>query len=450
MKILHLAGWYYPESIGGTEVYVRSLASRQREHGHAVTIAAPLVGLSGPRRDVQHGVDIFRYSIPDRATRDEAQGRTSVRGVAALSGFLAELKPDVAHFHSITTGLGLNEMVAAKNAGAKVVVTSHLPSTGYLCQRGTMMRWGKTLCDGHAKPVKCAACALEQRGLDRMSAWSLAWLGSVSGSAQWAGSGRAGSAFQMTELIRFRLEQQRLLFTVADKVVVLNEWSRRVALENGAPEGRLVLNRLGYSSAGEFRRKPPPEIAPTRVPIRIGYLGRLAESKGVTVMMSAIARLASDVRAEFEIRGIANDAEGIALSKRFADLAKSRANVRLEPAVPHDGVMELLASFDVLCVPSTSFENGPTVVIEAHAAGTPVIGTGIGAMLELIDSGVNGLLVPPGDAVALAQAFHRIARNPGVIDDWRNNLPQPRTMAEVTDEYEALYQVILSDNAPRN
>jgi glycosyltransferase involved in cell wall biosynthesis len=85
-------------------------------------------------------------------------------------------------------------------------------------------------------------------------------------------------------------------------------------------------------------------------------------------------------------------------------------------------------------------EGGPTVAIEAHAAGTPVIGTRIGGLAELVGDGVSGRLVAPDDWRALAAVLLEMAGDPaGTIDRWRAALPRPRTMDEVAAEYLTLY-----------
>jgi glycosyltransferase involved in cell wall biosynthesis len=109
------------------------------------------------------------------------------------------------------------------------------------------------------------------------------------------------------------------------------------------------------------------------------------------------------------------------------------------------GTHDVLAGYDVLCCPSVCAEGGPTAAIEAHAVGTPVIGTRIGGLAELVTDGVNGRLVPPGDWRALASALADLARDPaGTVDRWRLALPRARTMDEIAADYEALYAEALS------
>ncbi len=100
----------------------------------------------------------------------------------------------------------------------------------------------------------------------------------------------------------------------------------------------------------------------------------------------------------------------------------------------------MLAGYDLLVVPSACFETGPMVMSEAHAVGTPVVGTRIGAMAEVITDGVNGRLVEPGDWRGLAEVLREVALDPhGQIDRWRAALPTARTMDDIAADYGALY-----------
>ena len=78
---------------------------------------------------------------------------------------------------------------------------------------------------------------------------------------------------------------------------------------------------------------------------------------------------------------------------------------------------------DWIVVPSIWWENAPLVIHEARAAGRPVICSGIGGMAELVEDGVDGLHVPPGDAAALAETHARRATDP---DLWARLAGRPR------------------------
>jgi glycosyltransferase involved in cell wall biosynthesis len=99
---------------------------------------------------------------------------------------------------------------------------------------------------------------------------------------------------------------------------------------------------------------------------------------------------------------------------------------------------------DVLLVPSRWFEIGPIVMYEAFAAGTPVVGTRIGAMPERIRDRIDGRLLTPGSVSEIKEAIQEIAADPaGTVDAWRRALPMPRTMDEIAGDYEKLYFEIM-------
>ncbi len=118
----------------------------------------------------------------------------------------------------------------------------------------------------------------------------------------------------------------------------------------------------------------------------------------------------------------------------------SDPRVRFAPAVRSTEVPAVLASYDVLCCPSERAEGGPTVVIEAHSVGTPVMGNRIGGLAELVSDHVNGRLFKAGDIAALADALEEVATSPHqTIDTWREQLPRVRTIDDVTRDYLRLY-----------
>ena len=87
------------------------------------------------------------------------------------------------------------------------------------------------------------------------------------------------------------------------------------------------------------------------------------------------------------------------------------SRVRFTGFVPHAAVPAVLAHVDLLVLPSL-YEDLSSALIEAMAAGLPVVATGVGGTADLVQDGVNGLLVPPGDPAALAAAISRVLADP--------------------------------------
>lgn len=439
MKIVQAVGWYYPDSLGGTEVYVAGLCRRLRAAGQEVLVAAPDPGGAAERRYEHDGVPVYRYPIPAAPTRQECQGLVQVRGAERFHRWLATQRPDVVHAHTFVTGLGLAELRAAKSAGARVIVTTHSASLGWICQRGTMMRWGRRLCDGLCRPAKCAACALEDRGLPRPLAVAAGAVPPVLGRAARALPGRLGTALAMSDFITRNQAMQAEMLETVDRFVLLTAWALEAVAANGAPRAKLALNRLGLSQA-KITPKPGPDERPTGSPVTVGYLGRFEAIKGVFDLARAAAALPAALPICVEFRGpVVTDSERRCVAELRA-LIKGDRRVTFAPAVSHEEASEILAGYDVLCCPARTVEGGPTVAIEAHAVGTPVIGTRAGGLAELVSDGINGRLVEPANWRQLAGALAGIAAAPAAtIDRWRRALPPVRTMDQIAADYLTVY-----------
>ncbi len=440
MKIVQAVGWYYPVTTGGTEAYVAGLTSRLRRLGHDVEIVLPDPAIDSVRRHTHDGAVVHRFPIACPLTRLEAQGRTRVRGSEWFHEWIGGQRPDVVHFHTLVPGLEIPEIEAARASGARVIATTHASSLGHICARGTMMRWGQALCDGLAEVRKCAACDLQKRGLPVWAASVVACLPVRASEVAATLPGRLGTTLGMPSAIAFNQQRQTELIDRVDRFVLLTAWALDAVVRNGAPRHNLALNRLGIS--GDIVRKPGAAARPTRSPVRFGYVGRFDPIKGVPDLARAVASLPPDLAFRLDVRGPLDTPGSQDVLRQMRAAIGGDPRVSFGPPIPPAEIPDHLSSIDVLCCPSVCLEGGPTVAIEAHAAGTPVVGTRIGGLAELVTDGVNGRLVPPGDWRALATALTEIASDPaGTVDRWRALIPPARSMDDVTADYVDLYAV---------
>ena len=439
MKILHVCGWYFPDSLGGTETYVSAVATGLRAAGHQVVIAAPDPGAPRARTYQHDGFPVFRYPIPALPTRNEVQHVVPARGAEQLHEWLRETRPDVVHFHTFVTGVGPHEIRAARGAGARVIATTHSGSLGFLCQRGSMMRFGRDLCDGVVSPAACAACELQHRGVPRPLADVTGLMPPVIAGVLARIPGPAGTGLGMSHLIARNQALQAEMLSQVDRFVVLTEWARRVVLANDGVGAPIVLNRLGIRATQidvEHCRTTPRR---KREHLTVAYLGRFDRIKGVHDLARAVHALGHDMPIRVEFRGPVSNLRELQISNELKAIVGPDAWVQFLPPVEPAGALEYLSTVDLLCCPSLTLEGGPTVALEAMAVGTPVIATRMGAAAEIIEDGVNGRLLPPGDWRALARALHEVVENPAVLDRWRAALPPIRTMDDVVKDYLELY-----------
>ena len=438
MKIVHLLGWYFPDSVGGTEVYVEGLCRRLRAAGHTVLVAAPDAHHVAHEHYEHDHVPVFRYAIPDTPDRDEANHRRPARGAEQLYRWLAAERPDIVHMHSFITGVGLHEIREAHRLGIRVIVTCHLPGLGYMCRTGELMQWGRTPCDGIAIPDKCASCYLTRLGVPQAAAQIIGAIPPAVSARLARIPGKIGTALGMSASVREFQHLQREMFELVDRFVVLNDTARRMLIANGSPADKLVLNRLGLGQTNVVR-KPAPEVQPTTAPVRFGCVGRLYRAKGLLELTRAAVAIPRTIPFHLDIRGPQTDEDSRAYAAALRNAAGDDPRVTIGPGVHGHDIPELLAGYDVLLCPTVGFENGPTIALEAMAVGTPIIASRIGNLSEIVDDGQNGQLVTPGSIVAWSSALTAAALDPAMIDRWRRALRQPRTMDDVTADYLALY-----------
>ena len=220
---------------------------------------------------------------------------------------------------------------------------------------------------------------------------------------------------------------------------MLNDIAYRMLLADGSPADKLAINRLGLGQSG-VTRKPGPDARPTTAPVQFGFAGRLHPAKGLMTIVRAVRAIPRDIDFRVGIRAPVLDADAREVHGELRRALDDDPRVEFLPAVPSSDIPRVLAEVDALLSPSFWFENGPTIALEAMAVGTPVIASRIGNPAELIDDGVSGRLVKPGDVAELSAALLEAALSPRTtIDVWRRALPPVRTMDEIARDYMTLY-----------
>lgn len=204
------------------------------------------------------------------------------------------------------------------------------------------------------------------------------------------------------------------IFEAAERLVAVSDDLRGCAVALGCPPDRIVTVHRGVD-AGEF-----PQVdrsGRSGRPVEILMVGRLVEKKGHRYAVEALAALGPGVPDwRLTIAGDGPTGPGVGRSIRLAGLAD---RVRLLGAVPIERVRQEMAAADVMLHPSVTGTDGdregiPNAVLEAQAAGLPVVATRHGGIPEAVADGETGLLVPERDAAALAGALRRVIDEAGM------------------------------------
>jgi glycosyltransferase involved in cell wall biosynthesis len=139
------------------------------------------------------------------------------------------------------------------------------------------------------------------------------------------------------------------------------------------------------------------------------FVGRLAEKKGLQVLLAALMDPRLAVRTDFRLTVVGDGPLRRPLEAQAA-AAALRGKVTFVGALPHDELGDRLRSAHIFCAPFVVAKDGdregmPAVVMEAAATGLPMIASDVGGVRDIVENGVSGWLLPPGDPSALAEAI---------------------------------------------
>ncbi|HVW17597.1 MAG TPA: glycosyltransferase family 4 protein, partial [Solirubrobacteraceae bacterium] len=193
---------------------------------------------------------------------------------------------------------------------------------------------------------------------------------------------------------------------------------------------RIVPNGVDLHEAVE----PAPDPDPGR-PLRIVFVGQAVERKGLPLLLRAFEAVRDHVPVELTLIGAGQE--------DVEPLLHDRRGVRVLGKVSDEAKRAALGAADVLCAPSLGGESFGMVLTEAFAAGTPVVASRIAGYTDVVRDGREGVLVPRGDAVRLAETLRELALDrPRLRRMGREaalsaeRYAWPRVAAEVASAYE--------------
>lgn len=377
LKILLCNKFYRP--VGGPETIVLDTERELKMRGHEVIVFA-MAHPDNAESEYSH------YFVPNIDYNDESRGilkrlREAVdiiysrEAARRLSKLLADAKPDICHAHNIYHQLSPSILVTLRRAGIPTVLTLH--DGKLLCANMMFLRQGKICekCAGkrfyHAVPGKCVkdsyvssfVCTMEET-IHRL----------------------------------FRLYE-----TGVDLFITPSEFLKSKLVEHGRLRERQI--EVLHNYAGTHL------VVPSYTPGSYGlFVGRLEPLKGVQTLLDACERIP-----DFEVR-LAGRGPMLEEGQRFVE-SKQLDKVKFLGFQSGDNLRALFRDCRYVVLPSECYENCPMVVLEAFAAGKPVIASRIGGIPELVNHGEDGLLFEPGNSEELAKCMKMLIDNKAIAEE---------------------------------
>ena len=231
---------------------------------------------------------------------------------------------------------------------------------------------------------------------------------------------RVATENDVREFAEGRHWKYRLFFRLlrgATSVIAPSAAIRNELLRAGFSSERVVclgnavdVNRFRPVTAGEKAKAKKALGLPAETPV-IGTVARLVQRKGIDVLLRAFAVVAHHHQAHLVIVGdgpLGDELRALARELNIAD-SISWLGFQADP-------VKWLQAMDVFALPSR-LEGSPNVILEAMAMGLPIVATNIGGVVDLVEQGRNGFLLPPDDQEALAVMLNRLLGNPSLRAD---------------------------------
>jgi glycosyltransferase involved in cell wall biosynthesis len=443
MISLHVPFGFFPDPVGGTEVYVAELAAALARQGHPAIIAAPA---GNDAEYVHEGLPVHRFAVSNRITDVSAlYGQTEEEAVQRVDRILDRERPDVFHMHAFTRACSVGLVRAAKARQIPVVFTYHTPTVS--CPRGTLMEFGHHPCDGRVDVARCTGCTLQGLGVNAFTSRVLGQtpvaIGQLVEGARLQGG--AWTALRMSSLIQRRRQAVVELFSLADRIVALTPWVRDLLTANEVPSNKILVSSHGISDTHRKTRRS----ARTARHIRIAHLGRLDPVKGTALLIRALGAV-PDAAIDLDIFGIIQGESEVTVRTELERLADADRRITFRDPIDHRTVIDRLVEYDLVAVPSQWLETGPLVVLEAFAAGVPVLGSALGGLLDKVTDGVNGLLVRPYDSIdAWAAALRRLMDERDLLPNLAAGVRPPRSMDDVANDMVTAYRALVPRSGRR-
>lgn len=382
MRILLVNKFHYRK--GGAETYYLTVGSELERMGHEVAYFSMRHPDNLPCRWDKYFVTQREYNNVKNPLKAARDGMALIYSPEAKRNFQAlceEFRPDVVHLNNVHRQITLSILDAPYLRENKVPVfyTAHDYVTvcpGYLMLDGDGRVCDACLEDGHYRHCIERRCVKGSRAKSALAAMEASF-NRAHKSNQWIDKVIAPSRFMRSKLIEGGWSEGKVVF-----------------LQNFADDA--ILDRAANAGADATDRENPYLL----------FFGRLSAEKGVDTLLRAFDAALPSLPQNMRLVVVGDGPDA-------ADFKALASSLGCAPRIEFagyqiGGALQAYVERASLAIASSRWrENMPYSIVEAFAAGTPVIGTDIGGIPELVDEGKTGFICGPGDVQSMADAISR-------------------------------------------
>lgn len=377
MKVLLVNKFHYRK--GGGETYYFDLAEGLRSLGHEVIFFSSQSERNEPCAQGRYFTRERNYDgggSPLAKARDGLAAIYSFDAKRRFNRLLMDEKPDIVHLNLVQRQLTFSIMDAPALKGIPVVYTAH--DYGLVCPNYLMLDGSGDICD---------ACV------------SGGYLNCVRRRCI-----RGSYAKSALVALESAVARSRGCYDRIDAIVAPSRFMAETLASGGVPSTKIVVMH-NYANPQLMHSALQPIADAARKPYFL-FFGRLSREKGVDILLEAYAAVRENLPRGMSLVIVGDGPERDALESLTIERGVSDC-VRFAGFQTGEALKGYVERASLAIVSSRCRENYPYSIMEAFAHGTPVIGTRVGGIPELVSEGETGFLCECGSAASLAEAMMR-------------------------------------------
>jgi glycosyltransferase involved in cell wall biosynthesis len=441
MRILQVVHSFIPYTMAGTEIYSYKL-SKELARRHEIFIFFRINDTKKHEYHLKHQrfESLETYTI-NNTFKSCASFHDTYRNNIIDTKFgelLDRIKPDIVHIQHL---LFLSHGIIDEIKKRKIPVLYTLHDYWLICYRGQLIKRDLTICSRNSI-LECRDCLKYLLSIRKYSMYFYRIFKKSLPSF----------LFELIKKSYFNLANTRAsnrieefqkstkeILSKIDLFIAPSNFIKNKFIDRGFPEHKILYSPNGY----DYRNFLSPSKSESKI-LRFGYIGTLLPTKGLNILISAF-REVKYKNVELSIYGKLFPYSGFEYYPNlFKKMIKKDNRIKYKGEYDNKDICKILADIDILIVPSIWLENAPLVIQEAFMSKTPVIASRIGGIPELINDGINGLLFNPGNADDLQKKIEYIIDNPDVIEKFRENMPEVKSIEDNAREMEGIYNSLIA------
>lgn len=364
MKICLVSNLYPPNVLGGAEVSVKKVSEELVKKGHEVTVIT--THFNEKNIENINGVKIYQinplniYAVYDHPNKPfllkplwHMIDLWNPYDEHIIKNILKKEKPDIVHIHNFK-GLSISSFSSAKSLNIPIVFTAH--DYSLVCMRANLLNSSGKICKNPA-----ALCRIYNQ-------------------------------------VQKHLAKNKVDLLISPSQFVINKLKSN-GLFKDAKSKKIPLG-IELKSNEKFEK----DYSQTN----IIYVGNLGEHKGVHILLKAFKKIKNrNIRLDIVGKGLC--------SEKLKTMSENDNRIKFHDFLEGKELIEMYELANLTVVPSIWYDNSPMVIYESFSCRTPVIGSKIGGIPELIEDGFNGYLFEAGNVNELQQLLENLIDSPETL-----------------------------------